>query len=151
SWGVVAVLTGFVRSVSELYLARFLLGIGEAGFFPGIVLYLTYWFPERERARAIAFFMTPQPITSILGAPFSGLILDRVHWLGLSSWRWLLILEGVPALIGGIAAYRLLPNRPANASFLSTVERNELTAALAHEAATTRRTHPISLGQIPTS
>src|SRR5262249_5166336 len=117
SWGIVAVLMGFARSISELYLARFLLGIGEAGFFPGIVLYLTYWFPERERARAIAFFLTAQPITSILGAPFSGVILDHVHWLGLSSWRWLLILEGIPALIGGFAAYRLLPNRPADATF----------------------------------
>jgi sugar phosphate permease len=151
SWGVVAVLTGFVRSVSELYVARFLLGIGEAGFFPGIVLYLTYWFPQRERARAIAFFMTAQPITSILGAPFSGIILDHVHWLGLSSWRWLLILEGIPALIGGVAAYRLLPNRPADATFLSTSERNELTAELAHEEAATRDRHPISLGQTATN
>jgi MFS family permease len=147
SWGVVAIATGFARTVPELYLARFLLGVGEAGFFPGIVLYLTYWFPQRERARAIALFMTAQPITSILGGPLSGVILDRVGWLGLSSWRWLLILEGIPALIGGIATYVLLPNRPAEATFLSTAERNELTTALEREEAATLDAHPISLRQ----
>src|SRR5262249_48150778 len=81
TWGIVAVLTGFVHSAPQLYAARFLLGVGEAGFFPGILLYLTYWFPQREQARAIALFMAAVPVSSILGAPVSGFILDHVHWL----------------------------------------------------------------------
>ena len=83
----------------------FFLGLAEAGFFPGIVLYLTYWFPQRERAQAVALFLTGIPVTSILGAPLSGLILDYVHWLGFSSWRWLLILEGSPAIVCGVLTY----------------------------------------------
>jgi len=98
TWGIVAMLTGFVRTVHQLYIVRFLLGLAEAGYFPGIVLYLTYWFRQREQAQAIALFLTGLPFTSILGAPVSGLILDHVHWLGVSSWRWLLVLEGIPAV-----------------------------------------------------
>src|SRR5437016_7811130 len=99
SWGIVAMLTGFVHTVHQLYVVRFLLGLAEAGYFPGIVLYLTYWFRQREQAQAIALFLTGLPFTSIVGAPISGLVLDHAHWLGLSSWRWLLILEGLPAIL----------------------------------------------------
>ena len=94
TWGTVAMLTGLVHSIYQLYAARFLLGLAEAGYFPGILLYLTYWFPRREQAKAIALFMTGIPVASILGAPISGFILDHGHWLGVSNWRWLLILEG---------------------------------------------------------
>jgi ACS family tartrate transporter-like MFS transporter len=111
TWGIVAMLTGFVHSVHQLYVVRFLLGLAEAGYSPGIILYLTYWFPQRERARAIALFLTGLPITSILGAPISGLILDHVHWFGISSWRWLLVLEGIPAVMCGILTYFVLPSR----------------------------------------
>src|SRR6516165_306227 len=100
TWGIVAALTGFVRSVSQLYVARFLLGVAEAGYFPGILLYLTYWFRRREQARMIALFMAAIPVSNILGSPLSGWILDHVHWLGVASWRWLLILEGLPAIVG---------------------------------------------------
>jgi hypothetical protein len=93
SWGILASLTGLVHTVHQLYVVRFLLGLAEAGYFPGIVLYLTYWFRQREQAQALAFLLMGIPITSIVGAPISGLILDQIHWLGLSSWRWLLILE----------------------------------------------------------
>src|SRR3984893_17669566 len=89
SWGIMAMLTGFVHSIPELYVARFLLGAAEAGFFPGIVLYLTYWFRQEEQAQTIALFMMGLPVTSILGAPVSGLILDHVHWLQGSGWRWI--------------------------------------------------------------
>jgi MFS family permease len=123
SWGIIAVLTGFVSSVSQLYTARFLLGLAEAGYFPGIVLYLSYWFPQREQAHSIALFMTGIPVASILGSPVSGFILDRIHWLHLSSWRWLLILEGAPAVLGGVICYFLLPNRPAEAKFLAQTEK----------------------------
>jgi MFS transporter, ACS family, tartrate transporter len=144
SWGIVAMLTGFIQNVSQLYVARFLLGLAESGYFPGIVLYLTYWFPRREQARAIAMFMTAIPITSILGAPVSGLILDHVHWLGMGSWRWLLILEGIPAVSSGFLTYFLLPSRPAEAKFLTGNERDWITTALAYEEEQKRRKHQIS-------
>ena len=144
SWGIVAILTGFVQNVSQLYAARFLLGLAEAGYFPGIVLYLTYWFPQREQARAIALFMTAIPVASILGAPVSGLILDHVHWLGVGSWRWLLILEGTPAVAGGFLTYFLLPSRPAEAKFLTKDEKDGITAAIAQEDEMKRTKHQIS-------
>src|SRR6266568_8118985 len=87
TWGAVAALTGFVRSVHQLYVVRFLLGLAEAGFAPGMLLYLTYWFRQREQAQAVALYLSGMPIAGILGSPLSGLILDQVHWLGLSSWR----------------------------------------------------------------
>lgn len=133
SWGIVAVLSGFVRSVPQLYAARFLLGVGEAGFFPGILLYLTYWFPKREQARVLALFMSAIPISSILGAPVSGFLLDHVHWLGISSWRWLLILEGLPAIVCGVITYFLLPGRPSEAKFLAEDEKDWITTELRRE------------------
>src|ERR1700675_4334209 len=102
TWGIIAMLTGFVHTVHQLYIMRFLLGLAEAGYYPGVVLYLTYWFRQREQAQAIALVLVGIPVTSILGGPVSGLILDHVHWLGVSSWRWLLILEGVPAVVCGV-------------------------------------------------
>src|SRR5713226_4372707 len=110
SWGIVAMLTGLTRNVSQLYLARFLLGLAEAGFAPGMLLYLTYWFRQREQAQAVGLYLSGMPIASVLGAPVSGLILDHMHWLGLSSWRWLLILEGIPAILCGFITYSLLPS-----------------------------------------
>ena len=133
SWGVVAVLTGFVHNVPQLYAARFLLGVAEAGYFPGILLYLTYWFRRREQARMIALFMAAIPVSNILGSPLSGWILDHVHWLGVASWRWLLILEGLPAIVGGLTTYLLLPSRPTEAAFLTAQEKDSIAAALAKE------------------
>src|SRR6202040_512723 len=108
SWGIVAMLTGVVHNVTQFYVARFLLGVAEAGFFPGIVLYLTYWFRQREQAHVISLFVTGLPVASILGAPVSGFILDHAHWAAISSWRWLLILEGIPAVVCGVLTYFLL-------------------------------------------
>jgi len=133
TWGIVAMLTGFVQMVHQLYVTRFLLGLAEAGYFPGIVLYLTYWFPQREQARAIALFMIGLPFTTILGAPVSGFILDHVHWLGVSSWRWLLILEGAPAIACGALTYFLLPGRPQEAQFLTSEEKEWIQAELGRE------------------
>jgi ACS family tartrate transporter-like MFS transporter len=133
SWGIVATLTGFVHTVPQLYSVRFLLGLAEAGYFPGMALYLTYWFPKREQARALALLIAANPVATILGAPVSGLILDHVHWLGVSSWRWLLILEGTPAIFGGVLTYFLLPNRPQEAKFLSADEKEWIRAELRRE------------------
>ena len=133
TWGIVAMLTGAVRNVSQLYVARFFLGVAEAGFFPGIVLYLTYWFRQREQARVIALFMTALPVANVLGAPVSGYILDHAHWAALSSWRWLLILEGLPAIAGGVLAYFLLPSHPAESTFLTPEEKGWLGTELAAE------------------
>src|SRR5436309_9017270 len=93
SWGIVAILTGLAQTVHHLYVARFLLGVAEAGYFPGILLYLTYWFRQRQLAHAFALFLAANPVANLLGAPLSGVILDHAHWFGVSSWRWLLILE----------------------------------------------------------
>jgi len=133
SWGAVAMLGGLVHSTSQLYMVRFLLGVAEAGFFPGIVLYLTYWFRQREQAQMITWFLTGLPVASIVGAPLSGVILDHVHWLGISSWRWLLVLEGMPAIGCGFVAWFFLPSRPAEAQFLLPEEKEWISEELRQE------------------
>ena len=143
-WGIISTLTGLVQNVQQLYLARFLLGWAEAGYFPGIILYLTYWFRRREQAQVLALLLIGIPITSILGAPLSGLILDHAHWLGLGSWRWLLILEGIPALVGGVLTYYLLPSRPAEARFLAEDEKAWIIQELEREGKEKRRAHSVS-------
>ncbi len=147
TWGILAMLTGLVNSVQQLYAVRFLLGLAEAGYFPGIALYLTYWFRQRDQAQAIALFLAGIPVTSILGAPVSGFILDHVHWLSISSWRWLLILEGIPAVVGGVLTYFLLPSRPAEAKFLSKEEKDWIEAELASEEREKLASHKISAVQ----
>src|SRR5713226_9589799 len=133
TWGIVAVLGGFVHGVHQLYGVRFLLGLAEAGFAPGMLLYLTYWFRQREQAQAVGLYLSGMPIASVLGAPVSGLVLDHVNWLGLSSWRWLLILEGIPAIVCGFLTYFLLPSRPAEAKFLKADEKEWIRTELARE------------------
>jgi ACS family tartrate transporter-like MFS transporter len=135
TWGLVAVLTGFVQNALELYVARFFLGVAEAGFFPGILYYLTYWFRQRQQAQAIGLFLTALPTASIVGGPLSGWIMDHVHGFGLSSWRWLLILEAIPAIACGLLTYRFLPDRPKDAWFLTPEEKVQIQDGLAAEAA----------------
>ncbi len=144
TWGIVATLTGLVQNVTQLYVARFLLGVAEAGFFPGIVLYFTYWFREREQARAIAFLFAGAPVANILGAPISGVLLDHAHWLGVSSWRWLLIAEGLPAIVCGVFTWFFLPARPAEAGFLTSDEKQWITSEVAREAQRKAASSPAS-------
>ena len=133
TWGAIATLTGCVQSVNQLYVARFALGLAEAGYFPGIVLYLSYWFRQREKAQAIGLILTGIPLASVLGGPISGFILDHAHWFGLSSWRWLLILEGLPAATFAFLVPFLLPNKPEEARFLTTEEKAWIARQLERE------------------
>ncbi len=141
SWGIVAAITGFAQTAFHLYVARFLLGVAEAGYFPGIMLYLTYWFRQRQLAQTVALFLTANPVANIVGAPVSGMILDHVHWFGVSSWRWLLVLEGTPAILGGLLTYFLLPGRPREVKFLSPEEKDWITGELAREERAFRCLH----------
>ncbi|WP_028921363.1 MFS transporter [Pseudonocardia acaciae] len=122
TWGIVTVVTGFVRDIPQLYAARILLGIAEAGLFPGLLLYLTLWFRGRERGRAVAGLALAQPAAMILGSLTGGVILDHVHWLGLSSWRWVFILQGAPAIALGVFVLFYLPDVPSKARFLSRAQ-----------------------------
>jgi MFS transporter, ACS family, tartrate transporter len=123
SWGAVAVCTGFVQTAHQFYWVRFLLGLAEAGFFPGIVVYLSHWFRPHDRARALAAFIAAQPISNILGAPLSGWLLG-FHWHGWAGWRWLFVIEGLPAIVLGIATLFYLTDRPADARWLPADERD---------------------------
>jgi len=142
-WGGLALLTGVVHSVQQLYVLRFLLGVAEGGYFPGVALYLTYWFRQREQAQCIALFLTGLPASNIIGAPLSGWILDHIHWLHWPSWRWLLVLEGAPAILCGIATYFVLPSRPSEARFLSDEEKNWIQTGLENEAKAKQTAKPI--------
>ena len=133
TWGIVAVATGFVQNVTQLAIIRTLLGVAEAGFFPAVILYLSFWFPERDRARVVALFMVALPTATVIAGPLSGLILDHVHWLGLESWRWLFVLQGIPAVLLGIISLWVIIDLPKKAKFLSADEKQWLTDTLAHE------------------
>lgn len=132
AWGCLTALTGFVRTPHELYGARFLLGAAEAGFFPGVIVYLSHWFIYQDRAKAVARFMSAIPIAYILGGPLAGAILG-VHWLGTPGWRWLFLLEGIPAVVLGIVTLFVLPDWPNEARWLSTNERDWISLRLAEE------------------
>ena len=138
SWGVVAIAMMFTRGARSFYLLRFLLGAAEAGFFPGIIFYLTHWFPSRERARAISLFMTATQIAGVVGGPLSGVLLAMNGVWHLAGWQWLFLAEGIPALVLGAAAAKYLPDAPEHASWLNSSEQTMLAARLALE----RESHP---------
>ena len=134
-WGVLAAGMALVSASGSFYAVRILLGVAEAGFFPGRLLYFTAWFPPAERARAVSRFMTAVPVASIVGGPVSGALLGLSGMRGLAGWRWLFILEGIPAVLLGVAAFAYLDDGPADAAWLTTVERKEIAEALGDEAA----------------
>ena len=135
SWGLVSALMAAVVGPYSFYAVRLLLGAAEAGFFPGVILYLTYWFPAETRGRIIAIFMVAIPISSFLGSPISAALLGTDGWLGLHGWQWLFILEAVPAVILGVLSLVYLPDGPRGAAWLSSAEREILGARLAQEDA----------------
>jgi ACS family tartrate transporter-like MFS transporter len=136
SWGLISACMMFVRNAPMFYALRFLLGAAEAGFFPGIIYYLTRWVPARERARTIAAFMTATVTAGIIGGPVSGALLS-LHGAGLSGWQWMFLLEGLPAALLGVVVLRILPDSPAEVAWLSTAEREALAGQLEIEERTT--------------
>jgi ACS family tartrate transporter-like MFS transporter len=133
SWGLVSSAMMFVRSASGFYALRFLLGLAEAGFFPGLIFYLTRWFPARERARTIAAFMTATLIAGVIGGPISGTLLSLHGAGGLAGWQWLFLLEGVPSIVLGAVVLRVLTDTPEQASWLTRAERATLVSCLRDE------------------
>ncbi|RVU15178.1 MFS transporter [Methylobacterium oryzihabitans] len=134
SWGLVSGGMAFVQGETSFYVMRFLLGLAEAGFVPGILLYLTYWYPARDRAKATAGFMTATVLSSVIGAPLSGWILSsNPTWFGLAAWQWLFILEAAPAVILGVVTYFYLVDRPQDGRWLDREEREWLIATLDRE------------------
>src|SRR3989449_1545477 len=124
TWGVISAAMMLVRGVTSFYALRFLLGAAEAGFFPGMILYLTYWFPAAEQARAVARFMTATAIAGVVGGPISGTILEQLGGLGgLAGWQWLFLLEGLPAVGVGLVALAYPTHRPPGARSLAPPER----------------------------
>jgi MFS family permease len=125
SWGIISTLMAFSYNATSFYILRFLLGVAEAGFFPGIILYLTYWFPREHRAHMTAMFMTAVAAAGILGSPISGWILQVSDgWHGLHSWQWLFILEGTPSILLGLLVPLLLTDRPEHARWLTSTEKS---------------------------
>lgn len=133
SWGIVAIITTFVTSVYHLYILRFLLGAAEAGFFPGIAFYLTFWFPRRYRASAMATFFLAQIACNCLGAPLSGFIMDHADWMNMQGWRWMILLEGIPAVLLGITTLFVLRDTPNEVKWLTAEEKAWITHELNEE------------------
>ncbi len=146
SWGIMAILMGFIHTSTQFYVVRFCLGLAEAGFFPGIIVYLGHWFRYEDRAKAVAFFMSALPISNLIGSPVSGLILG-VNWLGLPGWRWVFILEGIPAVVFGLATIFYLTDWPRQARWLPEDEREWITVKLEEERQARKAARPMNLLQ----
>jgi len=136
-WGLVSMSMMFMKGVATFYAMRFLLGAAEAGFSPGVLLYLTYWFPGRERARTLALFATGGVIAGVIGSPISGAILGLDGVGGLGGWQWLFLLEAIPAMLMGLVVLFVLPNRPQQARWLSDPEKNWIQARIDEDAVQT--------------
>ncbi len=132
SWGILAALTGFIQTENQFYIIRFLLGAAEAGFFPGLIVYLSHWFRNQDRAKAVAMLMTAVSVSNIVGSPLSGLLL-KINWLGMPGWRWMFILEGIPAVIFGVVTLFYLTDWPHQAKWLPEDEKQWLIKTLEEE------------------
>ncbi|MFD4191282.1 MFS transporter [Amycolatopsis thermoflava] len=142
TWGIIATVLAFVPNATTLVIMRFLLGVAEAGFFPGIILYLTYWFPAAQRAKAVALFMAAVPVSSAIGATVSSLLIAHGHGVfGLSGWRFMFLVEGIPAILLAFATWFYLTDRPEQAKWLTEDERRWLTTELDNERKATEAEH----------
>jgi MFS transporter, ACS family, tartrate transporter len=150
SWGLVSAGMMFMKGPASFYALRFLLGLAEAGFFPGMILYLTYWFPRRDHARAIALFMTANATAGVVGGPISGALLTMHGLGGLAGWQWLFLLEGLPAVALGLVTLAYLPDGPQEAAWLSDQERQWLKARLAADRTAHSHTasHKLAVRQV---
>ena len=135
TWGLISGAMAFIQGATSFYVLRFLLGAAEAGFFPGIILYLSFWFPARQRAAVTAIFMAAAPLSTVLGSPVSGALLEMNGLLGLSGWQWMFIIEAIPAVILGVVVLFYMTDRPEQAKWLSYDERNWLVTTMNAEAA----------------
>ena len=132
AWGSLTVLTALVHTPGQLYLARFVLGAAEAGFFPGVIVYLSHWFIQEDRAKATGNFMSAIPLSFVIGSPIAGWILGHM-WFAVEGWRWLFVLEGMPAIVFGIAAYFFLTDWPTEAHWLAPEQRQWIDQTLREE------------------
>jgi D-galactonate transporter len=157
SWGILSGLMAFIPNIGRatglgnehtFYLIRVLLGAAEAGFFPGIIFYLTLWFPAAYRARIVGYFMAAIPLSTVIGAPISGMLLYLHGGLGLAGWQWLFILEAIPAIILSVIVFFYLTDRPADATWLAADERDWLTERLGLERGQREAVREYTVGQV---
>lgn len=132
TWGLISAGTAFVTGATGFIAMRFLLGLAEAGFFPGILLYLTYWFPSKERAKVVGLFMVALPLSGLIGSPLSGGLM-RLTGMGLQGWQWMYVIEGLPAIVLGVVCLRFMTDDPQQATWLKADEREWLTRTLADD------------------
>src|SRR6202158_3853121 len=147
TWGIISASMALVSGVWSFYTLRFLLGVAEAGFFPGIILYLTYWYPAEYRARFLAAFAIAVPVSTVIGAPISGLLLGLDGAMGLKGWQWLFIIEGIPSIVLGVITWFYLTDRPSQANWLSVEQKAWLAAKLEGELAAKRAVYRHTLWQ----
>lgn len=145
TWGAIAAMTAFAQTANQLYILRFFLGVAEAGFFPGIIVYLTFWFRSKELATTVALFTAAIPVSYIIGAPMSTWIMDNISWLDWSGWRWMLFLEGIPAVFLGIACYFFLTDKPEQAKWLKPEEKEWLIAELERDRQSRKNVKSLSV------
>jgi MFS transporter, ACS family, tartrate transporter len=146
TWGVVSVAMMWVHSPASFYVLRFLLGVAEAGFFPGIIYYLCDWFPQQQRARAVSWFMAAIPLSIVVGGPLAGLLLGLDGRLGLAGWQWLFIVEGLPAVILGFVVFFYLDDKPEDARWLHPDEKAWLVREIRSEQQRARDLHRVGIG-----
>src|SRR5258708_7700317 len=147
TWGIISALMATVTGELSFYLLRFVLGVAEAGFFPGIILYLTYWYPAEYRARFLAAFAIAVPVSTVIGAPISGLLLGLDGVMGLKGWQWLFIIEGIPSVLLGIVTWFYLTDRPEKAGWLAPEQKAWLASKLRAENAAKQAATHLTLGQ----
>ena len=148
SWGAAAVACALIRGPVSFFVLRFLLGAAEAGFFPGVVLYLTYWYPAKHRARIVGLLSLALPASGLIGSPVSGLVLDMNGLATLRGWQWIFIIEGAPAALLGLCAMFVLTDRPADAKWLTDPQKQWLGTTLDTEHARMQRVPPMPLWRV---